>query len=150
MLSGVRFSRHCLVFEISEATAMSNIEMAKNLIASLKEIGCGCALDNFGTGFSSMYYLKQFDIDFLKIDGSLIRELADDEASRLFVRALCDITRGLGKDVIAEKVESPKILAELQTLGVEYAQGYYVGRPSPFITLEGRARRVANDAVEST
>jgi len=147
MLSGARFSRHCLVFEISEATAMSNIEMAKNLIASLKEIGCGCALDNFGTGFSSMYYLKQFDIDFLKIDGSLIRELADDEASRLFVRALCDITRGLGKDVIAEKVESPKVLAELQTLGVEYAQGYYVGRPSPFITLEGKAKRVINDGM---
>ena len=150
LLSGVRFSRHRLVFEISEATAMSNIEMAKNLFASLKEIGCGCALDNFGTGFSSMYYLKQFDVDFLKIDGSLIRELEDDEASRLFVRALCDITRGLGKDVIAEKVESPKVLAELQTLGVEYAQGYYVGRPSPFITLEGRAKRVVNDEVGST
>ena len=150
LLSGVRFSRHCLVFEISEATAMSNIEMAKNLFASLKEIGCGCALDNFGTGFSSMYYLKQLDVDFLKIDGSLIRELVDDEASRLFVRAVCDVARGLGKDVVAEKVESPRVLAELQTLGVEYAQGYYVGRPSPFVTLEGKARLVASDEARLT
>lgn len=150
ILSGAKFNRHRLVFEISEGTAMSNIEMAKKLFASLKETGCGCALDNFGTGFSSMYYLKQLDVDFLKIDGSLIQELAEDEASRLFVRALCDITRGLGKEVIAEKVESPKVLAELQALGIEYAQGYYVGRPSPFVTLEGSAKLVSENGPEST
>ena len=149
LLSGTTFDRYRLVFEISEATAMSNIEMAKKLFASLKEIGCGCALDNFGTGFSSMYYLKQFDVDFLKIDGSLIRELENDEASRLFVRALCDVTKGLGKEVIAEKVESPKVLSELQTLGIEYAQGYYVGRPSPFITLDGTAKVVSEDDAGS-
>jgi EAL domain-containing protein (putative c-di-GMP-specific phosphodiesterase class I) len=150
MLSDASFDRYRLVFEIAEATAMSNIELSKKLFTLLKEIGCGCALDNFGTGFSSMYYLKQFDVDFLKIDGSLVRELPDDEASRLFVRALCDITRGLGKEVIAEKVESPKVLAELQMLGIEYAQGYYIGRPSPFITLEGSARIVDENDAELT
>ncbi len=149
MLSGAKFNRNRLVFEISEATAMSNIEMAKKLFASMKEIGCECALDNFGTGFSSMYYLKQFDVDYLKVDGSLVRELADDEASRLFVRALCDVTRGLGKEVIAEKVESPNVLAELRLLGIEYAQGYYIGRPSPFITLDGSAKIVDDDDADS-
>ncbi len=133
------FDRSRLVFEVSEATAMSNIEMAKKLFAFLKETGCGCALDNFGTGFSSMYYLKQFDVDYLKVDGSLVRELASDEASRLFIRALCDVTRGLGKEVIAERVESPDVLAELHALGIEYAQGHYIGRPSPFLTLDGSA-----------
>ncbi|NIO40915.1 MAG: EAL domain-containing protein, partial [Burkholderiales bacterium] len=62
----------------------------KDLFSVLKETGCGCALDNFGTGFSSMYYLKQFDVDYLKVDGSLVRDLPKDEASRLFVRALSD------------------------------------------------------------
>jgi EAL domain-containing protein (putative c-di-GMP-specific phosphodiesterase class I) len=150
MLSEATFDCHRLVFEISEATAMSNIALSKKLFALLKEAGCGCALDNFGTGFSSMYYLKQLDVDFLKIDGSLVRELVDDEASRLFVRALCDISRGLGKEVIAEQVESPKVLAELQLLGIEYAQGYYIGRPGPFITLEGKAKMVGKDAGRLT
>jgi diguanylate cyclase (GGDEF)-like protein/PAS domain S-box-containing protein/excisionase family DNA binding protein len=144
-LSTATFNRNRLVFETSEATAMSNIEMAKKLFALLKDAGCGCALDNFGTGFSSMYYLKQFDVDYLKVDGALVRELANDEASRLFIRALCDVTRGLGKEVIAEKVESPNVLAELQALGIEYAQGHYIARPSPFITLEGSATIVKQD-----
>lgn len=124
---------------------MSNIEMTKKIFALLNDAGCGCALDNFGTGFSSMYYLKQFDVDYLKVDGTLIRELANDEASRLFVRALCDVTRGLGKEVIAEKVESPNVLSELHALGIEYAQGHYIARPSPFITLEGSATTIEED-----
>lgn len=144
-LSAASFDRSLLVFEISEATAMSNIEMAKQLFALLNDAGCGCALDNFGTGFSSMYYLKQFDVDYLKVDGALVGELANDEASRLFIRALCDVSRGLSKEVIAEKVESPNVLAELHALGIEYAQGHYIGRPSPFITLEGSATRVKED-----
>ncbi|UCH49985.1 MAG: EAL domain-containing protein [Betaproteobacteria bacterium] len=146
-LSAASFDTGRLVFEISEATAMSNIEMAKKVIGLLKDAGCGCALDNFGTGFSSMYYLKQFDVDYLKVDGTVVRELANDEASRLFIRALCDVTRGLGKEVIAEKVESPNVLAELQALGIEYAQGHYIARPSPFITLEGSATIVKDDDV---
>ncbi len=144
-LSAASFDTSRLVFEISEATAMSNIEMTKKIFALLNDAGCGCALDNFGTGFSSMYYLKQFDVDYLKVDGTLIRELANDEASRLFVRALCDVTRGLGKEVIAEKVESPNVLSELHALGIEYAQGHYIARPSPFITLEGSATTIEED-----
>jgi diguanylate cyclase (GGDEF)-like protein/PAS domain S-box-containing protein len=131
-----------LVLEISETTAMSNVEAAKTLFETVREAGCGCAIDNFGTGFSSMYYLKQFDVDYLKVDGSLSRELPNDEGSRLFVRTLCDVSKGLNKEVIAERVETSDVLAELRSLGIGYAQGNFVGRPRPCITFDGGAAKV--------
>ncbi len=131
-----------LVFELSETAAMSNVEAAKTLFETVRQAGCGTAIDNFGTGFTSMYYLKQFDVDYLKVDGSLSRELPNDEASRLFIRALCDITKGLNKEVIAERVESSDVLDELQSLGIDYVQGHFVGRPRPYITLDGQAARI--------
>ena len=132
-----------LVFELSESTAMSNVEAAKTLYETVRQAGCGTAIDNFGTGFTSMYYLKQFDVDYLKIDGSLSRELPYDEASRLFIRALCDITKGLNKEVIAERVESSDVLDELQSLGIDYAQGHFLGHPRPYITFDGQAARIS-------
>lgn len=130
-----------LVFELSETTAMSNVEAARTLFETVRQAGCGTAIDNFGTGFTSMYYLKQFDVDYLKVDGSLSRELPNDEASSLFIRALCDISKGLNKEVIAERVESSDVLAELQSLGIHYAQGHFLGRPRPYITFDGQAAR---------
>lgn len=131
-----------LVFELSESTAMSNVEAAKTLYETVRQSGCGTAIDNFGTGFTSIYYLKQFDVDYLKVDGSLSGQLLEDEASRLFIRALCDITKGLNKEVIAERVESSDVLDELQSLGIDYAQGHFVGRPRPYITFNGQAARI--------
>jgi len=142
LLAGASTGHGRLVFEISEATAMSNVEAAIILFETVKEAGCGCAIDNFGTGFSSMYYLKQFNVDYLKVDGSLSRDLPGDEASRLFIRTLCEVTKGLNKEVIAERVESSDVLDELQSLGIGYAQGHYVGHPRPYITFEGEAARV--------
>jgi len=130
-----------LVFELSETTAMSNVEAARTLFDTVRQAGCGTAIDNFGTGFTSMYYLKQFDVDYLKVDGSLSRELPNDEASSLFIRALCDISKGLNKEVIAERVESSDVLAELQSLGIDYAQGHFLGRPRPYITFYGQKAR---------
>jgi len=135
-----------LVFEITENAAMSNIEMTQILIRQLREIGCGCALDNFGVGFSSFYYLKRFDVDYLKIDGSFIRELATDEASRLFVRSLCDVAKGLNKQVIAQWVETSEVLAMLEPLGVDFAQGHHVAHPAPFIVPDDSALRAAQNA----
>ena len=89
-----------------------------------------------------MYYLKQFDVDYLKVDGSLSRELPNDEGSRLFVRTLCDVSKGLNKEVIAERVETSDVLAELRSLGIGYAQGNFVGRPRPCITFDGGAAKV--------
>ena len=120
-----------LVFEITETAAMSEIDVTLTFIQRLKELGCRFALDDFGAGFSSFYYLKRFDVDYLKIDGSFIRDLATDESSRIFVRALADVARGLDKQVIAESVESPEVLNLLLGMGTQFGQGYLFQRPVP-------------------
>jgi len=126
--SGVNPSQ--LVFEITETAAMSEIDVTITFIKRLKEMGCRFALDDFGAGFSSFYYLKRFDVDYLKIDGSFIRDLATDEGSRIFVRALNDVARGLDKQVIAEWVETPEALNLLLGMGTQFGQGYLFQRPA--------------------
>jgi diguanylate cyclase (GGDEF)-like protein/PAS domain S-box-containing protein/excisionase family DNA binding protein len=120
-----------LVFEITETAAMSEIDVTLTFIKTMKEMGCRFALDDFGAGFSSFYYLKRFDVDYLKIDGSFIRDLAVDEGSRLFVRALNDVALGLSKQVVAESVESPAVLKLLLEMGTQFGQGYLFRRPMP-------------------
>ena len=120
-----------LVFEITETAAMSEIDVTLTFINRLKDMGCRFALDDFGAGFSSFYYLKRFEVDYLKIDGSFIRDLATDEGSRLFVRALNDVARGLSKQVVAEWVESPEVLKLLIEMGAQFGQGYLFQRPIP-------------------
>ena len=127
--SGVNPSQ--LVFEITETAAMSEIDVTITFIKQLKEMGCRFALDDFGAGFSSFYYLRRFDVDYLKIDGGFIRDLAADEGSRIFVRALNDIANGLGKQVIAEWVETPEALNLLLGMGTHFGQGYLFQRPIP-------------------
>ncbi|MGZ8228996.1 MAG: putative bifunctional diguanylate cyclase/phosphodiesterase [Burkholderiales bacterium] len=138
-----------LVFEITETAAMSEIDVTLTFIKQLKDMGCRFALDDFGAGFSSFYYLKRFEVDYLKIDGSFIRDLAKDEGSRLFVRALNDVARGLSKQVVAEWVEAPEVLKLLVEMGAQYGQGYLFRKPLPLAdTLQhpaGRILRVGND-----
>jgi diguanylate cyclase (GGDEF)-like protein/PAS domain S-box-containing protein/excisionase family DNA binding protein len=123
-----------LVFEITETAAMSEIDVTLTFIKRLKEMGCRFALDDFGAGFSSFYYLKRFDVDYLKIDGSFIRDLSTDEGSRIFVRALNDVAHGLDKQVIAEWVETPEALNLLLGMGTHFGQGHLFQQPIP---LEG-------------
>jgi diguanylate cyclase (GGDEF)-like protein/PAS domain S-box-containing protein len=120
-----------LVFEITETAAMSEIDVTITFIKRLKEMGCRFALDDFGAGFSSFYYLKRFDVDYLKIDGGFIRDLATDEGSRIFVRALNDVAHGLDKQVIAEWVETPEASNLLLGMGTHFGQGYLFQRPAP-------------------
>jgi EAL domain-containing protein (putative c-di-GMP-specific phosphodiesterase class I) len=129
MLRGSGVNPGQLVFEITETAAMAEIDVTLTFIQRLKELGCRFALDDFGAGFSSFYYLKRFDVDYLKIDGSFIRDLAGDESSRIFVRALNDVARGLDKQVIAEWVESPEVLNLLLGMGTQFGQGYLFQRP---------------------
>jgi diguanylate cyclase (GGDEF)-like protein/PAS domain S-box-containing protein/excisionase family DNA binding protein len=120
-----------LVFEITETAAMSEIDVTLSFIKKLKDVGSRFALDDFGAGFSSFYYLKRFEVDYLKIDGSFIRDLAADEGSRLFVRALNDVAKGLSKQVVAESVETPEALKLLQEMGAQYGQGFMFRKPLP-------------------
>jgi diguanylate cyclase (GGDEF)-like protein/PAS domain S-box-containing protein len=120
-----------LVFEITETAAMSDIDITVTFIKTLKDMGCRFALDDFGAGFSSFYYLKRFEVDYLKIDGNFVRDLATDEGNRVFVRALSDIAKGLNKQVIAEWVETDSVRQTLLNMGTEYGQGFLFGQPSP-------------------
>ncbi len=128
-----------LVFEITETAAMSQIDVTLDFIRKLKGMGCRFALDDFGAGFSSFYYLKRFEVDYLKIDGSFIRDLATDQGSRIFVKALNDLARELHKQVIAEGVEKPEVTKLLVEMGTQFGQGRLFQEPQPLIqTAEPR------------
>ncbi len=129
MLSVSKVDPNQLVFEITETAAMSEIDVTLNFIRQLKEMGSRFALDDFGAGFSSFYYLKRFEVDYLKIDGSFIRDLGNDNSNQVFVKALNDVAKGMGKQVIAEWVETPEVLKLLQDIGAQYGQGYLFSQP---------------------
>jgi EAL domain-containing protein (putative c-di-GMP-specific phosphodiesterase class I) len=120
-----------LVIEVTETAAIVNVERARSFAHRLATLGCQFALDDFGAGFGSFYYLKHLPFDALKIDGDFIRHLPSSPADQLTVKAIVDIARGMGKRTIAEFVEDEETLALLHELGVDYAQGYHVGRPEP-------------------
>jgi diguanylate cyclase (GGDEF)-like protein/PAS domain S-box-containing protein len=120
-----------LVIEVTETAAIANIQRARELARYLRELGCRLALDDFGAGFATFYYLKHLEFDYIKIDGEFIKHLPDTYADQLVVRAVVDIARGLGADTIAEFVQDDETLALLRELGVGYSQGYHTGRPGP-------------------
>ncbi|XZG71397.1 EAL domain-containing protein [Chitinibacteraceae bacterium HSL-7] len=127
--SGIAPQRLC--FEITETSAIANINESMAFIESLRMRGCQFALDDFGSGFSSFTYLKSLPVDYLKIDGSLVRDIVDDDVSRQMVIAVNRIAHAMGRKTIAEYVENAAIVAVLQEIGVDYLQGYHIGRPQP-------------------
>jgi diguanylate cyclase (GGDEF)-like protein/PAS domain S-box-containing protein len=120
-----------IIFEITETSAVSNFLAAQNLIKNIKSLGCAIALDDFGVGFSSFYYLKHLPVDYVKIDGSFIRHVVKNSDDKIFVKALTEVSQALGKQVVAEFVENQAILEVLRDFGIEYAQGYHIGKPAP-------------------
>jgi diguanylate cyclase (GGDEF)-like protein len=124
-----------LCFEITETAAVSNLTQAKEFIAALKSLGCRFALDDFGAGLSSFGYLKSFDVDYLKIDGALVRGMVEDPIAQAMVASVHQIGNVMGLKTIAEFVESPAIRGMLQKMGVEYAQGYAIAKPQPLIDM---------------
>ncbi len=120
-----------LCFEVTETAAISDIVQATRFICTLRERGCLFALDDFGSGFSSFTYLKSLPVDFVKIDGSFMRDIANDSVDLAMVKSINDIGHVLGKKTIAEFVEDENVLALLKAVGVDYAQGYEIGRPTP-------------------
>jgi len=120
-----------VTFEITETVAINNLQDAIRLMHSIRQLGCRFALDDFGSGFASYAYLRQLPIDDVKIDGTFIRELAANREDQIFVKSITDIAHGMGKRVVAEFVENEEILRILGEIGVDYAQGYHIGRPAP-------------------
>jgi len=118
-----------IIFEITETSAVSNFLSAKTLIVKLRALGCRFALDDFGVGFSSFYYLKSLPVDYVKIDGSFVKQMDVSEEDRIFVKVLTEVSQAFGKKIIAEFVENKNILGLLEEQGVDYAQGYYVSKP---------------------
>ena len=125
--SGIDASKIC--FEITETAAVASFTQANRFIQALKELGCRFALDDFGTGLSSFGYLKHFPVDFLKIDGSFVREILHDPIDREMVRSINEIGHLTGKQTIAEFAENAEIIQMLTSLGVDYAQGYGIAQP---------------------
>jgi diguanylate cyclase (GGDEF)-like protein/PAS domain S-box-containing protein len=118
-----------LVLEVTETVAISSINKARDLALQLRRLGCRLALDDFGAGFATFYYLKHLEFDIVKIDGEFIKRLPESSTDQLVVRAVVDIARGLGIETIAEFVQDDETLALLRELGVGSAQGYHTGRP---------------------
>ncbi|CAJ91844.1 diguanylate cyclase [Cupriavidus necator] len=115
--------------EITETALINNMAAANRLVTEMRRAGCTVSLDDFGSGLSSFAYLKQFPVDFLKIDGSFIRQLADNAVDREIVSSINDIGHRLGVRTVAEWVEDERTLDALRAIGVDYAQGYVIGRP---------------------
>ncbi len=120
-----------ICFEITETAAIANLTSATHFIKALKTRGCYFALDDFGSGLSSFAYLKNLPVDFLKIDGMFVKDMVDDPIDFSMVRSINDMGHVMGKKTIAEFVENDAILERLCELGVDYAQGYGIGRPRP-------------------
>jgi diguanylate cyclase (GGDEF)-like protein len=119
-------------FELTENATIANLAHAEALIRKLREIGCGVALDDFGTGLSSLAYLRQLPVTMLKIDGSFVRDILKDPRSESLVQAIAQLARGMSIATVAEYVETDEIRARISTLGVDYGQGFAIGRPEPF------------------
>ncbi len=140
--SGVPGDR--ITFELTETAAVSNLEHAQRLMARLTECGCRFALDDFGTGLSSLAHLKALNFSVLKIDGSFIRDILHNERSDSLVRAVTQLAHGMGMETVAEYVETPEICMRLIELGVQFGQGYAIGRPRPLDKILNPELALAN------
>ena len=132
-----------ICFEITETSAISNLGSAIRFINELKALGCFFSLDDFCAGMSSFAHLKHLPVDFLKIDGSFVKDMLDDPINRAMVEVINHIGHVMGKRTIAEFVETPQIEQALLEIGVDYAQGYVIERPHLFTcdSLQSRPAR---------
>ncbi|GMQ83523.1 MAG: hypothetical protein BMS9Abin06_0258 [Gammaproteobacteria bacterium] len=132
-----------LTFEITETAACEQINTAMEFFQKIRQLGCLVSLDDFGVGFSSFSYLKHLRADILKIDGSFIRDIHNSSADQLFVKALVDVARGMGMRTVAEFVENEQVFERVRNLGVDYVQGYYLGKP------QSSLEPVSDEAMQS-
>jgi len=123
-----------LCFEVTETATIENIGSARKLIATLRAEGCSFALDDFGSGMSSFAYLKNLQVDYLKIDGQFVREMLENPLDLAMVRSIHEIGQTMGMRTIAEFVENDQVRAELEKIGVDFVQGYGIDKPMALST----------------
>lgn len=126
-----------IAFEVTETAAILNLERATQFIRQMGRLGCQFLLDDFGSGMSSFTYLKQLPVNKLKIDGTFVRDIVDDEIDRAMVRSINDVGHAVGMKTVAEFVENEEIINQLALIGVDYAQGYGIAKPRPLKELSG-------------
>ena len=124
-----------ICFEITETSAIVNLKNTIYIFSALRKLGCSFALDDFGSGMSSFTYLKNFEVDYLKIDGSFIKEMHTNKIDHAMVRSIHSVAEAMNIKTVAEFVENSAILKELRAIGVHYGQGQYLGSPVPIKQL---------------
>ena len=120
---------HRITFEITEQEGIQNFDVIKDFIAEAKKIGIKIAIDDFGSGYSNFEHLIHLDVNYLKIDGSLIRNIDTDKNAQLIVQTIVNFAKSLHIETIAEYVSSEEIFNYVRNLGIDYSQGYYIGHP---------------------
>ena len=120
-----------LCFEITETGTISNMVKAADFVRTLRDIGCSFSIDDFGTGMASYNYLRELPVDYVKLDGRFIRNINSDPKDYEMVRSIHSLAKFLGQSTIAECVENEEVAATLRTIGIDYLQGWAVGKPKP-------------------
>lgn len=136
-LEALQIDPSSLVIEVTETAAIANMDRARGFAAGLQALGCRFALDDFGAGFGSFYYLKHIPFDYVKIDGEFIRNLPESSTDQLILDSIVQMSTGLGKLTIAEFVESQETVEVLKQHGVDYGQGFHLGKPRPVLAALG-------------
>jgi diguanylate cyclase (GGDEF)-like protein/PAS domain S-box-containing protein len=133
----------CVCFEITETRAIQNHDRAMDMIKQLRKLGFSFALDDFGSGFASYGYLKELPVDYVKIDGCFVKNLATNAKDFAIVKSIHDVCGVMGIETVAEFVENQDIIDKLETIGINYAQGYAIGRPKPLCHyVKSRPRQI--------
>ncbi|MDX1506656.1 MAG: EAL domain-containing protein, partial [Woeseiaceae bacterium] len=135
-LTRQKLPKGAICFEITETAAISNLSRVVHFMQTLKALGCKFSLDDFGSGLSSFTYLKNLPVDYLKIDGQFVSNVVDDTVDESMVKAISEVGHAMGIETIAERVETRQVLEKLGSLGVEFAQGYYIARPTSVSSFE--------------
>lgn len=139
-----------LIFEVTETAAIANMPEATQFARGLTDLGCSLALDDFGTGFGSFYYLKHLPVSYVKLDGEFVQNLPRSEVDEHMVKAIVGVSQALGIKTVAESVADAETISLLQKHQVDYAQGYYVGKPTPLsVALADGGWLSANPAVSA-
>ena len=146
-LSQYSLPGHRVGFEMTETAAIGNLSRAAELMGQLRELGCPMSLDDFGSGMSSFGYLRNLPVEYLKIDGEFVKDMATDNIDYAVVEAIFHIGKVMGIKTVAESVENAETVCALKQIGVDFAQGYHLARPIPM--TEAVARLAADPSMES-